>query len=629
MREPIQAFVVVALAGLVAGCTTSPLAVQGERDLRRTVINSVRRELAESEGLPGSRVTEREAGVSRLQISAELMPELERMAGPASYAAGVPTMDADLLGRAQGYVPVSLSGAIRSALERNLALQFARLQPAIAEAQVVAAQAAFDATLFSNLDWTNQDQPRTVTRQGNQTFGVNSDQRTTITNATGIRRTLASGGQFTLQQDINYGDVNTDGQGQSPNPAVELAWTLRFDQPLLRGFGADVTSAQVRINRNAERDQIAALKRDLIRTATDTERTYWQLVQAVQDLQVLQRLYERGVTVRDQVLERRNIDAGPAQISDARARVETRRANVIRAQNALRAASDSLKVLINDPEAPIGSEVLLLPVDRPVDAPVSFSLVDALTTAVQNRPELQQAILSIDNTSIRQEVADNARLPRLDIRFQTRIAGQQNDLGEAYEDASDGAFIDYLIGLQFEQPIGNRQAEASYRQRRHERKQATIAYANAVQTVFQEVKRTLRLIVTNHQLIEQTRVSRYAETENLRAFEIEKQILRGSDVQTLDLEFRRQESLAQAERDEIQALADFNIAVAQFYAAMGTALERNNVEFRVPNADAPLELGGLSDPMRNPVVPSGTKEPVTVPKATPGVIERMRQRRGP
>ncbi|MFN0131789.1 MAG: TolC family protein [Phycisphaerales bacterium] len=621
----------LALVGVcgLAGCSSSPLAVQSERDLRRTVIDSVRREISQSQSFPAIRTTERDAGLNRLEITPELIPELERMAGPNSYTPALPAMDTDLLGQAQQYAPISLAQAISSALQRNLSLQFARLQPSIAEAQVVAAQAAFDATFFSNLDWSNLDQPRATTRQGNQTFGVNTDQRTTFANAAGIRRTLPSGGQFTLQQDINYSDVNTDGQGQVPNPAVELAWTLRFDQPMLRGFGTDVTMAQVRVNRNAERDQIASLKRDLIRTANDTERTYWQLVQAVQDLAILQRLYERGVTVRDLVRAREDIDASTPQKADANSRVETRLSNVIRAQNALRAASDSLKVLINDPDAPIGSEVLLLPVDRPVDAAVSFSLADALSSAVQNRPELQQAILSIDNTSIRQQVADNARLPRLDLRLQTRIAGQQNDLGEAINDAADGAFIDYLIGIQFEQPIGNRAAEAGYRQRRQERKQATIAYANAVQMVFQEVKRSLRLIVTNYKLIEQTRTARYAETLNLRSFQAEMQFVRGQDVQTLDLEFRRQESLAQAERDEVQALADFNIAVAQFYAAIGTALERNNIEFRVPDADAALELGGLHNPDSNPVVSPKAATPLVAPKATPGPIDRWRERRSP
>ena len=42
----------------------------------------------------------------------------------------------------------------------------------------------------------------------------------------------------------------------------------------MRGFGSDVTLAQVRLNRNSERDAIATLKRDMIRTVNDTERAH-------------------------------------------------------------------------------------------------------------------------------------------------------------------------------------------------------------------------------------------------------------------------------------------------------------------------------------------------------------------
>src|SRR5690606_9112837 len=237
---------------------------------RRSVLESVRRELSEAQQRPMMQVTAREPGVERLHISPELLPDLERMAGPQSYDRSAFPMGDDLLGQAQVRVPITLERAIRTAAMHNLEVEFARLQPAIAEAQVVAAQAAFDGTFFSNIDWANLDQGRTQTRQGAQVFGTPSDQRQTATSATGLRRPLTSGGQLTFQQDLNYSDLNSEGQSQSPNPAIDLAWTLRLDQPLLRNFGSDVALAQVRLSRNAERDAILRLKADLLRVVTET-----------------------------------------------------------------------------------------------------------------------------------------------------------------------------------------------------------------------------------------------------------------------------------------------------------------------------------------------------------------------
>lgn len=616
-RRSVSVWCIVIAAGTLAGCS-SPLALQTERDLRRSTIDTVRRELAEAERRPARVETRRESGIDRLQIDPRLMPDLERMAGPLSYdRAASPAMGEDLLGQPQEAVTISMERAIRTAVQNNLALQFARLQPAIAEAQLVTAQAAFDAVLFSNVDVSSIDSPRSRQTQNNVPSGPALDERSTVATTTGIRRPLPSGGQFIFQQDYNYSDINTPGFSQIPNPNNDLAYTIRFEQPLLRGFGSDVGLASVRLARNAERDAIASLKRDLIRTVTDTERAYWTVVQAQAELAILQRLYERGITVRDQVLAREGIDATPAQKADARARVERRRADVVRGQNALRLASDALKVLMNDPDLPVGGEALLLPADQAVDAPVSFSLIDVLATAVRARPELTQAILSIDNTSIRQLVADNARLPRLDLILQSRFAGLNDNFSDAFDQATDGEFIDYLAGIRFEQPLGNRAAESEFRRRREERKQATLAYRNAVQQVLQECKRALRNVVTSYQLIEQTRVSRLAETENLRSFEVEKRLIRGYDVNSLDLEFRRQEALAQSEREEIGALVDYQNAIAQLYQAMGTALERNRIGFEVPVASQPLDEGGLAQP-RNPVTPVGGEVPRLSPPLPAG-----------
>ena len=613
---------IVALAaggvlGLGPGCS-SPMAVQSERDMRRSVLESVQRELAQAREYPEPRVPEAGPSIDVLHLNPQVIPEDESMAGPRSYDRRALYLSADLLGRPQQVLPITLETAIRATAEYNLQVQFARLQPAISEAQTVAAEAAFDWTLFNTTEYNSIDSPSTQSRQGLSTVGNPSNNATTVNNSTGLRRNLTSGGQFTFQNDLNYNDVNTPGVVTDPSPADQAALTLRLDQPLLRGFGTDVTMAQVRINRNAERDQIATLKREMLRQITTTEQAYWNLVQAQYDVLILQRLYDRGVQVRDQVIAREILDATPAQIAQARATVEDRQSQLLRAQLNLRNASDTLKLQMNLPQATVGDETLILPVDDPATAPVITSLVDVLSTGIRSRPEVQQAILSIDNTSIRQEVADNLRLPRLDLRLQTRYSGMDDDFGGAYDDVWNGHFIDYLVGLNFEQPLGNRAAEAGYRQRRLERMQATIAYRSTVQQIISEMKRSVRNAVTNYRLIEQTKVARYAQAENLRSFQVEKAIIKGFTVETLDFEFRQQESLAQAERDEIAALTDYNVALAALYASMGTALERNNIQFQIPDAEDPLGAGGLDSP-RNVVIPKSATS-YTEPAAPRGSV---------
>ncbi|MDX9910248.1 MAG: TolC family protein [Phycisphaerales bacterium] len=589
---PVFASASLALVLAAGGCS-APSPLTGELEIRRAVVEAAARELAASADQTKLRQPDPQPGPEVLGIDKSRMPELESMAGPGAYdtSRDALAMPPDLLGMPQRTVSISLERAIRSATERNLEVQFARLAPAISGAQLVSAQAAFDWVFFSNLQWSSTDEPR----QGNTFGGADSDSRQSVQSTTGLRKPLDTGGTFLLQHELTYLDVQTPGTEASvvPDPSSAVALVAQLDQPLLRNFGSDVALAQVRLQRNAEREQIESLRSDLIRTITDTETAYWELWRAHRDLLILRKNLARGEQTYQQVLGRRNLDATDAQTADSRASVEQRRSNVLRAQNALKQASNRLKVLINDPRLTIGDEVLLVPVDSPISDPIEFSLPEVMVDAVTSRPEINQALLSIDDTSIRQQVAASGRLPQLDLRLQARLATLEEDAWNAYDEVWDSNFTSYLVGLFFEQPIGNRASEAQYRIRRLERMQAVISYRNTVQQVLLEAKNALDSVVLNHELISQTTVARVAASEVLRALLVEKDLIRGFTIERLNLELTRQDSLAQREREEVQAMADYATAIAQLYRSTGRSLERNRINFVVPDPDEVFRVSGM------------------------------------
>jgi outer membrane protein TolC len=282
------------------------------------------------------------------------------------------------------------------------------------------------------------------------------------------------------------------------------------------------------------------------------------------------------------VEKRIDFDAEPASVTQASSQVEQRRAEVIKARQEVRRRSDELKRLINSPDLPVAGETLVVPLDKPVDEPMVFSLVDAISTALRQRPELHRLLFQIDDASIRQRVADNLRLPLLNLNAQARINGIGNNVGDAYSDVSDDDFIDYLIGLNFELPIGNREREALYRQRQLERRQSVVAYQDQAQQVVLEVKTAMREMIAGYELISAERSSRRAAAENVRNLQAKEDAGAALTPDFIDLKLRRQEALAEAEFREASAMAGYNVAIANFYAAMGTLLERNGVQFVDP-----------------------------------------------
>lgn len=569
-----------ALLALAAGCA-NPYAAESTEALRRSVAEAAQRELTDARTNPAPREVTRTT--AKLDFSSERLEELRKMAGPAAYGDLVPDVGRDLLGDETRTVAINLKDAVSRALRRNLAVQSAQLTPAITEAQIVIAEAAFDWTLFASGSASSLDEPQPVSVINGVLVGSSVNKRQVYAYQTGVRRALTSGGELTISQGLTNTDNQSPGVFVAPDPSRAASLDVTLGQPLLRNFGSDVNLSEVRLAQNAERDAIQQLRAQLQETITRTEAAYWSVFSARSTLLISQRVLQRGVETRDVLKGRLDFDVKPAEYSDAVARVEARRANVIRAANLYRQRSDELKALINDPALPVGDEALLVPLDTPVDAPISFSLFDALASAIALRPEVQRAVLAIDDASIRQTVADNQRLPSLDLTLQARFNGLDANAGGAYREISDASFVNYLLGLAFEYPLGNRAAEALSRQRRLERMQAVVNYRAAIQAATLAVKSALRDITTNYQLIEQTRASRLAATENLRTLQVEEENTRALTPDFLDLKLRRQEALAQAEIEEVRSLVDYNTAIADLYQAMGKALERNNVDFVVPN----------------------------------------------
>jgi outer membrane protein TolC len=227
-----------------------------------------------------------------------------------------------------------------------------------------------------------------------------------------------------------------------------------------------------------------------------------------------------------------------------------------------------------------------VPADFMVDQALSFSFRDAMGTAVEQSPLVTQALLGVDDASIRQVVADNGRLPDLNLNTQFQFSGLEQGLGDSWQELSEAGFVNYLVGLNFSQPIGNRAGEANYRRARLQRSQAVLAYRGAVQNTIFQVKDALRSVEAQYRLIEQTRAFRLAQAENLRALLVDEQTIATLTPEFLALKFQRQQELANAQQQEIQALVDYNGAIAQLWQAMGTGLQMNRVELQVTDGGA-------------------------------------------
>jgi len=471
-----------------------------------------------------------------------------------------------------------LREVVQRAVMNNLNVKVSGYQPAIEASRVTEAEARFDPEAFAGATYTANRNAL-----GNLDPTRQSGQYDLIQLEAGIRQLLPSGGQIELAyKPGHYNQTSSQNTGFSNDAFWNPSLQLQLTQPLLRDFGNDINRARIVINRLNQRISVLDWRKDLEEMMSNTEQVYWRLVQAEQDQQILERLLERTIKTAEVLQARLKQDVTYEQVSNAVSRVESSRADLIRARQRVRDLSDQLKALMNDPEFPTASNQLLLPADQPLLSPVTFDMAESISTALVNRFDIGQQQLRVDSAAVALDVAKNNRLPQLNLVGSIGTSGLGENAfsatGNMFRGADDrGSDLNWSLGFQFSQKIGNREANAIYRRAQLQRLQAIEQYRGLIDNATLEVKVAQRDVETSWQSIGQSRAARFAAA---KALEVVETLERGGEAlvpRFVESKLNRQQDLAQSERAEQDAIAQYNIAIATLERRKGTLLRYNNV----------------------------------------------------
>jgi len=474
-------------------------------------------------------------------------------------------------------VRLSLREVEQRAVANNLNVRVSGYNPAIDESRVTEAEARFDPEAFVNTTFTaNRPAVTQITGPGYDALQLQG----------GLRQLLPSGGQMEVSvSPTRYNFLDPDGvnQGQVPHASGDnTLWSTQVQaqltQPLLQNFGYEVNQARIVINRLNQRITLLEFRKDLEDMVKNTEETYWRLAQAQRNQQILEELLQRTLDTSDIVSRRFGQDVTLEQISNSVSRVESTRADLIRARQRVRDLSDQLKGLMNDPEFPTAGNQLILTADQPLQQLVTFDLNDTINTALLNRFDIAEQQLKVDSASVALQVAKNNELPQLNFVGSIGEAGNAPDFGSSVNEMFQGqSGLNWSAGLQFVQKLGNREARAITRRSQLQRMQAITQYQATIETATLEAKVAQREVESSWQAIGQSRSARFAAA---KALDVINTLEKGGEPLRPDFierKLTRQQELAQAEQTEADAIASYNIAIADLEKKKGTLLRYNNI----------------------------------------------------
>jgi len=507
----------------------------------------------------------------------------------ASSVPAVRAEDADV-------VPMSLAECLSQALDNNLDLAIAKKDPEIADLNVTFQKAAFDPVLGARAGYTAS---RTSTT--NSTTVAPSPPVSTSESARNINETLSAD----VQQTLNFGATYTVEVHGSTAPGVTneifipsfpLRYTvdsdrpyswgygLTFNLPLLRGFGKTVNEAQLVIAKHSLNISDNELQRRAELTVQSVQDAYWDLLAAreaqkvaEQALQLSQELYE---------LNKKKVEVGtlaPIEITQAEANVASNVEGTIRTKQAVKNAEDNLRRLLAVPESdPLWSKTIL-PTEKPMSDPTTIDQDAAIKTAYERRTEVASARENIQIAKTSEAAAHNG--VKHGLNLQADWSRDHAESGQAYTytfpaqppysvDTVNRQSPNWGLALVYSYPFGNRAAKSNYAISKINSEKAEITLDSVLQDVRVDVRRSARAVESGYERVVAGRSNVELQTKKLEA----EQKKFDNGMSTSFEVFTFQTDLRNAQLSLIQALLDYNKALADLERAKGTVLESQGLK---------------------------------------------------
>ena len=349
--------------------------------------------------------------------------------------------------------------------------------------------------------------------------------------------------------------------------------TLTFAQPLLKGGGTAVGTANLVTARRLEQIGFLGFKSAVMGIVTQTIYAYRNLIRSMQAVEISERSLQRA---RDLLaVNRALIDTGRMaehEIIQSEANIAERELSLTETRDAL---DDARLALIDILE--IDSRTQIRPTETLRVDPKKPDADQGVELALQHRPDYLQSQLSMEIAETALLVADNARWWELNLTSSANFMNSGHSLSNAYSRFDD----DYSIGLNLSIPLGVT-ADSLRRDQRRARfslQRSRLRLAELRQSIDIQVRAAVRDVEVQSRRAE---LARQARELAERKLEIENVKLNSGLTTNFRLvEF--EDDLVRSQNSEIGAIVSYLNALTALDRIQGTTLDTWNIGADLPD----------------------------------------------
>jgi outer membrane protein len=471
-----------------------------------------------------------------------------------------------------------LEEAVAIALEKNLDIQVARLEPQSSDFLIAGLRNTYRPALSSTVGLRDQYQLPTTTLNG----GEKVNNATTTYNFGFNQNVSKYGGSLT----VNWTNFRqeTSNRLSNFNPSFQTNMQAAYVQPLVRGFKIDNTRQQLLINLINRDISEESAKATVIQTLANVRNAYWDLVFAQSAVEVALRAQDLAdkLVVDNQA----RVEVGtlaPLDIVQAQAEAATRRQNLAAAEAAAQTAELALKrFLVSGTDDPIWRQTIR-PVDLPSLQPPPTDVEGAVRTALADRTDITSTRKNLDSNDINIRYFRNQSMPAVDLNASygaggvggTRFTRSGTGVDSSVTGTVPGGYLDALsmftsrdyptwnLSVTMSYPLGGNQAEAQHARARIQRSQAQIRLRALEVQIAAEVANAALTVQSNLKRIEAATAARELAQKRLEAEQSRFEV----GITTNFFVVQAQRDLRDAQNIELRALADYRKSLVNFERA--------------------------------------------------------------
>jgi len=469
--------------------------------------------------------------------------------------------------------------------------------------------------------------------QANTLFSGGKNALTTNTNLYefGYNQGFVTG--TALQASIVNNRITSDNPFTAYSPELSSTFKATVTQHLLQGAGIWINKRFMYQAVNDRRITDSSFREQILYTVNQVESIYWGLVGAYEDVQAKQRALDQSTKLSGDTHKQLEIGTmAPLDVVQADSTVATDKQALTASQNTLNYQQQIIKQAIaRDLNDQTLATAPVIPTDRITLDQLSEEkepVEQLVQDAFQNRPELEQAALTLRNDEITLKGARNQLLPALDVygfygssalggsqspnwtNFQTGAPYPPGTIpstgyGTVLTNLFNSTAPDKGVGFSMTIPIRNRSAQAQQARSLMEYRQAELRLAQLYTQIRMQVVNAQFALTNDRAEVESSLAARDYAQQSMDAEE--KKLKLGASTTANVL--LQQRNLAVAENNLIAANAAFAKDRAGLYQTLATTLQHYGINLQ----DAAKGTVNTAPTIQGVQPASTTPQPTTTP----------------